>query len=132
MREKEPEMLWRDKTKTMREEGKSHLRVCVCVRGRGEHHRRHLLLLTVGERAEEGGAAEAAVAGCCVRPHLHLVLRGPAQVGEHGLVRATLRVVALVLAAQLLRRGNTCEQRSSLPTNLKYRQSKRNCSGEDL
>lgn len=58
--------------------------------------------LTVGQRVEQGRGTEAAVAGGGARSDLHLVLSGPAEVRQHGLVPFTLRVVALVLAASLL------------------------------
>ena len=52
---------------------------------------------------EDAGRAEAAVAGGRVRPDLDLVRRGPAEVRQHRLVSVALRVVALILAAALLR-----------------------------
>lgn len=73
------------------------------------------VLLTIGECVEDSHGAEAAIAGFSVHPHLDLVGRGPAQVRQHRLVRFTLRVVALVFTAALLRRTNTrvsCSSRS--------------------
>lgn len=74
--------------------------MCLCVKQ--PLQKRALPLLTIRERLKDGSRAEAAVTGGGVRPDLHLVLGGPAEIGQHGLVPAALGVVALVLAAPLL------------------------------
>lgn len=74
--------------------------MCVCVKQ--PLQKCTLPLLTIRERSKDGSRAEAAVTGGGVCPDLHLVLGGPAEVGQHGLVPAALDVVALVLAAPLL------------------------------
>lgn len=74
--------------------------MCVCVKQ--PLQKRKLPVLTIRECSKDSSRAKAAVTGGGVRPDLHLVLRGPAEVGQHGLVPAALGVVALVLAAPLL------------------------------
>ena len=58
--------------------------------------------LTIRQGAEDGCRAEAAITSHGAHPHLHLILSGPAEVRQHGLVSVTLRVVALILTAPLL------------------------------
>lgn len=73
------------------------------------------VFLTIGECVEDSRGAEAAIAGCSVHAHLDLVRRGPAEVRQHRLVPATLRMVALVFTAALLLHTNTrvsCSNRS--------------------
>ena len=65
--------------------------------------------LTIGQGAEDGCRTEAAVTGHGAHPHLHLILGGPAEVRQHGLVPVTLHVVALILTAPLLKEnGELC------------------------
>lgn len=60
------------------------------------------LFLTIRKCAEDGRGAEAAITCRGVRPHLHLVLSGPAEVRQHGLVSDALCVTTLFLATPLL------------------------------
>lgn len=66
-----------------------------------------VFFLTIRKCAEDDCRTEAAITGGGVCPDLHLVLSGPAEVCEHGLVSAALGVMTLILAAPLLQETNT-------------------------
>lgn len=60
--------------------------------------------LTIRKRAKNSCRTEAAVTSRGVRPDLHLVLSGSAEICQHSLVSVTLCVVTLILTTSLLDR----------------------------
>lgn len=65
-----------------------------------------LFFLTIRKCPEEDHRTKAAITGGGVCPDLHLVLSGPAEVCEHGLVSVAHTVMALILTAPLLQQIN--------------------------
>lgn len=84
---------------------KSH----VCETGCSTARHSFFFFLTIRKGPEDDCRAEAAITGGGVCPDLHLVLSGPAEVCEHGLVFVALSVMALILTAPLLQEINKYE-----------------------
>lgn len=74
------------------------------VRNNKKNNREFSFFLTIGKRAKNSCRTEAAVTSLGVRPDLHLVLSGSAEICQHSLVSVTLCVVTLILTTSLLDR----------------------------